>query len=117
VNKIELALGMILAPFKDHQILRPANFSHQWCEFFVIAVFLVEVSDSPEVSSREARNPRELRTQISCQVLHNSTTPSLALLPLLYQPADVPVQIDQLTVHGSKRRQLSRANSLFDLAE
>jgi hypothetical protein len=39
-SKVESALGRVLAPFQNHQILGPANFSRQWCEFFVLGEIL-----------------------------------------------------------------------------
>jgi len=32
--KIELPLQRVLAAIQDCQVVAPANFSHQWCEFF-----------------------------------------------------------------------------------
>ena len=55
--KVELALGRLLAPLNDQQILGPANFSHQWCEFFILRVRFVELLDSPQVSREKPPTP------------------------------------------------------------
>ncbi|SPF32988.1 hypothetical protein SBA4_1220010 [Candidatus Sulfopaludibacter sp. SbA4] len=44
--KVEPSLSKVLEPLPDDQILGPANFSHQWCEFFVLGAGFVELLDS-----------------------------------------------------------------------
>jgi hypothetical protein len=78
--QIELALGRVLALLQDHQILRPAYFSHQWCDFFFLGVSFVELFDSPEVSGGEAANAGELCAEIFGETLDHGPPPSLPLL-------------------------------------
>jgi hypothetical protein len=67
--KTELALGRVLALLQDYQILRPANFSHQSCEFFVLGIDFVELFDSPEVRSGEAATAGKLGAEIFGEIL------------------------------------------------
>ena len=87
-----MALRGVLAPLQDHQIPGPANFSHQRCEFFVLGVSFAELLDSPQVRSREAADARELGPEVFGHLLNYRTPLSLALLPLIDESSDVPIE-------------------------
>jgi hypothetical protein len=89
---VEFTFGGLLASLQNHQVLGPTNFSHQWCEFFVISIRLVELLDSPKISGGEAADAGELRSQIFGEALNHGTPPSLSLLAVCNEPADIPVQ-------------------------
>ena len=51
---IEFPLQRILAAFQNGQVMTPADFSHQWCDFFKAAVRLKKDLHPPEVGGRES---------------------------------------------------------------
>src|SRR5208283_1322952 len=55
---IKLAPDVLLATLHDNDILRPANFSHQWCEFFIFLIRNVEISHPPKIRDRKTLYPR-----------------------------------------------------------
>ena len=73
-TEIKFSFGRILRALHNHKIFRPANFSHQWCEFFILAIgggqqetfdqTLVRVQrleqGCPRVTSTNFRDLREL---------------------------------------------------------
>ena len=105
---VKLPFRRILALLEDHHIVRPGNFSHQRCEFFVGAMCLVKQLHSPEVSGGEAGRTRKFRLQVPRQTGDHGLAPSLTLLPGCDHPADIGVEAHQFPVHLSHRRQLAR---------
>src|SRR5450631_457844 len=54
---VKLALLLALALFQDGDVVRPANFSHKLCEFFIAAIGFIEVLHAPEFCSGKAFGP------------------------------------------------------------
>jgi len=55
--------------------------------------------------------------EVGDEPLHNGPTPALDTLPLGDQPADVPIQADQLLVDRTQGTLLGRADAILDLHE
>jgi len=68
-------LSLCLALLQNRHIVRPANFLHKLCEFFIFPIGFVEVLHSPEVRSREAVCTGKLLAEIIGQV-SDETVPS-----------------------------------------
>jgi len=50
MSEIEFALQFVLALLNDDEVVeRPADFSHQWCEFLVAGAVVVEVPHAAEI--------------------------------------------------------------------
>jgi SAM-dependent methyltransferase len=113
--QVELALQRALAAPKDHPVLRPANFSNQWLEFWRPIIGLIELLHQPQVGRREARPPRELLLQVGSQPLHHRTPPPGRGLTLMDQFTDLPVQLHKLGVHRPKRSLLRGANAALQV--
>ena len=88
----------VLAGLQNCQVMAPADFSHQWCEFFQAGVRLEKSFHPPEVGGRKAAHAGKLRPQIGGELFNHRLAPALGLLPLHDQPADIPVQADQFPV-------------------
>lgn len=73
---------------------------------------LVELSHEPQVLWRKAGLIWKCRSQITGKLLHHRLTPTQSFLPLNDCFSDIPVQLDELTVHGTRRSDLRRANTV-----
>ena len=49
----------------DNKVLRPADLSNHWLEFWFVAVFNIELSHVPQVLRRKNRQPREVMLRVS----------------------------------------------------
>ena len=97
--------------------MAPADFSHQWREFFQAGVRLKKSFHPPEVGDQKAAHAWKLRPQIGGELFHHHLASALGLLPLHDQPADVPVQADQFLVDRFEGFILGGADALLDLGE
>src|ERR1022692_1057837 len=95
---VKLALLLTLALFQDGDVVRPANFSHKLCEFFISAIGFVEVLHAPEIYSGKTIGPRKLFAEIAGQVVDDTLAPNIPLLPLDDHPSDICVQRDLLSI-------------------
>ena len=115
--QIEFPLQRVLAALQDGQVVAPADFSHQWCEFFESGVRLEKGFHPPEVGSRKAAHAGKLRPQIGGELFHHRLAPAFNILPLHDHPPDVPVQADQLLVDRLEGFILGGADALLDLGQ
>ena len=115
--QIEFPLQRVLAALQDGQVVAPADFSHQWCEFFESGVRLEKSLHPPEVGGRETAHAGKLRPQIGGELFHHRLAPTLNILPLHDHPADIPVQADQFLVDRLEGFVLGGADALFYLAQ
>ena len=46
------------AQTKNNEVMTPGQMSHQWCDFFVVAVRLEELTHAKQVGAREPPQPR-----------------------------------------------------------
>jgi hypothetical protein len=95
---VELALLLAFTLFQDGDVVGPADFSHKLCEFFISAIGFVEVLHAPEICGGKAIGPRKLFAEIAGQVVDDTLTPRLPLLPLDDHPSDICVQRDLLSI-------------------
>jgi len=84
---------MLAAP-QNHQVMRPANFSNQWLEFFRATVLLEKLAHVPDILNREAPNAWKFTAKVFGKPLYNLFAPSRALLLLYDNPPNIPIQLD-----------------------
>ena len=115
--QIEFPLQRVLAALQDGQVVAPADFSHQWCEFFQTGVCLEKGLHPPEVGGRKATHAGKLCPQIGGKLFHHRLAPAFDILPFHDHPADIPVQTDQLLVDRLESFILGGADALLDLGQ
>jgi len=93
-----LAGQVVLAAAEDDAVLRPAYFSNQWCETWLVAVFEVELAHQPDVLRREPVAPREFGLQVAGEVLDHGSPPAQLVLLAADRLSHLPVQCDQLVL-------------------
>ena len=101
--QVKLAFLLAFAAAHNEQVVGPGQFSHQWCEFWSVAVVLEELPHPPEVANREPGPPR----MSPLNVIGEGADRALAPARGGDLPADVlaelPVEVDQRRVGGGNR--------------
>src|SRR4030042_1167814 len=63
---VKFTLDIVFTTLYDNDVLRPTDFSHQWCEFFIFLIGNVKISHSPEIGAGKPMYSRKLLLQVSC---------------------------------------------------
>jgi len=114
-SEVELPFQVVLALLHDDQVLGPAYFSHQRCEFCIFTVALVEIPHSPEIGRGKAMNTWILFLEVQCKLFHHAPAPSKFFLFFSYPFADIPIKADKLLIDCLQRRILCLSYSALNL--
>lgn len=98
--QVELAFVVPFAPAHDEQVVRPGQFSHQWCEFWLVAVGLEKLHHPPEIAGRVAANIGLLPADVLGEGFDRPFSPAVIGDFPLDEFADAPVKLDQSRVDG-----------------
>ena len=114
---VELPFKGVLALLQNGEIMAPAYFSHQWCEFFGWSIRFHKQLHSPEIRGRETVGSRKLLLKIGGEGCHYGLAPAFAFLPLDDHPPDVPIEGNEFLVDGLQCRILGRPDTFLDLRQ
>ncbi len=67
-TNIKFSLQIIVAAGQYHQMVRPANFSNQWLESFILMVRTEQLSHEPEVLFRKAPDSGKFGLKVLCEL-------------------------------------------------
>ena len=76
----------LIVDLMNEHVLAPADFSHQWREFFQTGVCLEKGFHPPGVGRRKAAYAGKVCPQIGGELLHHGFTPAFNILPLHDDP-------------------------------
>ncbi len=102
---------------ENDDVVRPAYFSHHWCEFLTTAVIFVKQLHPPHVRGRESLDAWEVAAHVCGQLFDDGLAPCCPLLLLSDQLADALVEVYQLLVDGPQRPILGIADAALDLRD
>jgi hypothetical protein len=91
-----------LAAIINQYVIRPANFSHQWREFFVASVGFIKLLHTPNILWRKALNTGIVALYKVRKILNYGFTPAVFGNAAAHVLADVPVHIDEFPINGAE---------------
>src|SRR5690606_23655595 len=79
--------------------MAPGQLSRQWCDFLPVAISLVKLTHSKQVAASETPQPRLRLLQVISQLTDNSVAPFCLLQLAADIGANLPIQLNQLSVN------------------